>query len=384
MADMEGKILTLNEEFTKLKEALIKDTPPKPAAKPNNVQEQSVVAPAAEHRSGGEDTHRLDAYGFSPLSPEDTSRAKKLLSFLNNSGLDRAKTKTVMIMDSNGNRIQNRQVDPDGGCKVIASGGLCIVSLVHALHEYESTHNNIKKVVHVVGTNDQLHSDQHKPGERINYIKALHSETLRIFPNAQVNIVLPFGGTKIDYTSIENLAKDITNADVDIRQYRGPNMRNKLSSDRLHMNPEGKSFFIEFLRARFIPKKANSFSASSGRINNPASGNSGRINSGSTIHYPQYPVNHNFPPVQSSLNYHPNQSSVSHAEPNSSSLHTSSPCFPQFPATKWSSVAQNSPPQQTSLETQVAETVARIMSTHRDRSGPSYPSNCPPYGSWPY
>ena len=137
MADMEGKILTLNEEFTKLKKSLVKDIPPKPAAPPNNVQDQTGVAPAADHRSGVEDSHRLDAYEFQPLSPEDTSRAKKLLCFLNNGGLDRAKTKTVMIMDSNGNRIQNRQVDPDGGCKVIASGGLCIVSLVYALHEQE-------------------------------------------------------------------------------------------------------------------------------------------------------------------------------------------------------------------------------------------------------
>ena len=242
---------------------------------------------------------------------------------------------------------------------------------------------NIKKVVHVVGTNDQLHSDQHKPSERINYIKALHSETLRIFPNAHVNIVLPFGGTKIDYTLIENLAKDITDANVDIKQYRGPNMRNKLTSDRLHMNPEGKSFFIEFLRSRFIPKKANSFNVSSGRVNNPASGGIGRTNShtGSTYHYQPNQSSVNFPPSQSSLNYNSNQS-VSHTEPNSSSsLHNSTP---GFPATKWSSVAQNSPPQQTSLETQVAETVARIMGTHRDRGGPYYRSNCPPYGSWQY
>lgn len=377
VAEMEGKIVTLTQEFVQLKQTLQKDAPTTPDT-PTNVVEQvrteetpavpatpaAAVTPNAAVTPAASVNEAATLDGFQQLSEHDTTRAKKLLRFLKNSDLRRVKT--VFIMDSNGNGIKANHLDPDGGCKVIASGGLCMVAAVHALHEYTGTHNNVKKVVHIIGTNDELHREQHKPSERVNYVKALHNESMRIFPNAHINIVLPFGGTKIDYKHIESLSKDITDADVAIRQYRGPNMRHKLRRDNLHMSPEGQSLFKDFLTSRFIPKKAHKFSVTSGRINNPASNTNGETNIDFTPHY------------------YPDQNRANRAEPNSSGRGASSP---GVAGTKWSSVVQNPPSEQASFAAEVAESIAKIMATHRDRSGPIppgpyYRSSHQPYG-WP-
>ena len=361
MADMEGKIIALNEEFAQLKKTLQKDIPPVHVAQPNVPEQEGLnAAPVTNNNNISNDAEQaaaLDSYNFQPLSEADTGRANKLLRFLTNRDLRRVKT--VFIIDSNGNGIKDKHLDSDGGCKVVTSGGLCIVGAVHALHKFKATHRNVKKVVYVIGTNDQLHPKQHDPSERVRYIKALHSETLRCFPNAHVNLVLPFGGTKIDYKNIEALAKDITEADVAIKQYRGPNMRNKLNGDNLHMNPEGKSVFKDFLRSRFIPKKPNMFS----RINHSVTNNS---SSDTNIKFTD--------------RNQPSQTRVNHIEPNRSFR---SDNRPDASRDMWSSVVATPSSEQPLLEKQVAEAVAKIMATHRDRSSPFYPTSYPPYGVWP-
>ena len=361
VADMEQRLLSFQEEFLTFKNSL---SPVKPAhsEKPNTAQtgRQPVSAPAAVvANSGGngaivetEEASAID-YEFQPLSVADESRAKKLLGFLQKSDMRRAKT--LFIMDSNGNNIKDKELDPDGDCKAITSGGLCLVAAAQGLKQYGRTHRNIRKLIYVIGTNDQLHTEQHVPNERINYIKTLYSESRRVFPNAQVNLVLPFGGTKIDPSRIELLAKDITSASVGIKQYKGPNMHNKLSCDKLHMNAEGKSLFKEFLRSRFIPKKAKPFSAANGRPNSDVSSK---------------PQHADANPVQPAVTRTPGQMNSVQNE-----------------MYKWPT-PYNPLPVQPPYVREIMDAVAQVMSSKVERGGQVYQRGPPPgpspYSSWFY
>lgn len=397
VANMEGKIISLNQEFLELKQTLQKDAPTPPAKvtlKVDKIAQPAAASAVIELADPVDDTgvndSGHDGENFQPLSGPDTSRAKKLQKFLENTNLRRCKT--VFIMDSNGNGVKGPDLDPDGGCKVITCGGLCIVGAVHALMAYTDTHKNVKKVVLVIGTNDQLHSDEHKPSERIAYIKALYNHAHRIFPYAHVNIVLPFGGTKIDYKSIEALAKDITEADVPIKQYRGPNMRRKLQRDNLHMNAEGKSLFKDFLRSRFIPQKPNTFSSTSGRLNQSIGNVGGGFMNTSHVGGASH--------GGGGFTHAPNhaQTSVSVAETNTTARgafnpvvsgpynqaapgpYNHVPCAPTRQQT-----AHNSVPAQPPLAREIAQCVAEIMApqSQRDRGGP-YRTGFSPYGQWQY
>jgi hypothetical protein len=379
MADMEARLIEFQEDFLNLKQSLkpITVNPPQsikstqqvlvaesgvstqqvPIAERGNRTQQVQEAESGSNNSG-DNNHNpteevaADKYEFQPLSEPDKSRGNKLLYSLKKT--DMRHVKTLFIMDSNGNNVRDKQLDPDGDCKVIASGGLCFVGAVHGLEQYTRTHNNIRKLVYIIGTNDELHAEQHVPSERINYIKTLRAESLRVFPNAQVNLVLPFGGTKIDPSYIDALAKDVTSAKVGIKQFKGPNMHNKLSGDKLHMNADGKSLFRDFLRTRFVPNKQKPFSATSGRSNQGATSNT-----------------------------HTNEN-LHHASARPSEPRVVVPCVGDTGMNyKWPTTYNNPPPPpprvQPQLAREIAEVVAQVMSSKVDRGGQVYQHGPSPY-----
>ena len=354
VAEMEQKLLTVNQEFLVFKQSLQGETA---EVKPARLPTQATNSNKDENR-GSNSADPAAKYGFKTLQAGDVGRAKKLFNQLKYS--DVRKAKTVIIMDSNGNGIKDRQLDPEGDCKVITAGGLCIVGAVHGLLQYKRTHTNIKKLVYVIGTNDQLHPEQHTPSERVDYIKALHAESTRVFPNSQINIVLPFGGTKIDSTAIDGLSKAIVDADVGMKQYRGPNMRYKLAEDNLHLNEEGKTSFREFLRSRFIPRKPKPFSAASGM---PRNGAESKIYSENSMQ-----------PTNPTTNLFSGQGDQRmQAKPPPPSAYYSYPPPPTYQQV------------QPSLVREITDAVAKIMSSSQGgQSGQIYQRSPQPYGQWVY
>ena len=142
---------------------------------------------------------------------------------------------SLIIGDSNMRGVDTKDIEPNGNVCVKASGGLCLVSLVHGLSYCNSVFPSIKQVFYSVGTNDELHHAQHDTAKREGYLKALQVETRRVFPRAKLHFILPPNGLdKVSVESIEDLRKAVISAKVANRVHRPPNMRGKLDEGKLH------------------------------------------------------------------------------------------------------------------------------------------------------
>ena len=273
ITEFQVRLNKLNDEFNEL---LQTQRPGKSKAKPNPKPQASRDT---GHPDGGDsDSAAADTGGtadtgvtaFRDLSSKDKSRSRifgknlRTLSSLSND------TDTLLILDSNGRNLDPNQMDPTGHTETRWTGGLCLPAAVYGLKHYKRRHPNVKQVLYGVGTNDALHSEEHAPNERSNYIRMLHRESARIFPEAKVSFILPPPGiTNVDIGYIDSLARDIKGANVPIRQLRSPGMRGKLQRDKVHLTRDGVQSMTEWLQ-RVLPQRPRTFSASSGRRSDPS------------------------------------------------------------------------------------------------------------------
>ena len=174
---------------------------------------------------------------------------------------------SLMILDSNGHKLDANEIDPTGHTEIRSSGGLCLPATVHGLMHYKRRHYNIKHVYYGIGTNDALHgAGEHVAGEQVNYVKRLYQESRRVFPNGRVTILLPPAGIeKVDVDFIDAFSNVIKEAAVPIKQLRTPSMRGKLIlPQKVHYNEDGVRFVTGWMQ-KILPTRPRVFSATSGR-----------------------------------------------------------------------------------------------------------------------
>ena len=162
---------------------------------------------------------------------------------------------TLIILDSNGRDIKGDVIDSSGGSVSVGSvGGLCIGATITALSDHKVTYPNIKRLVFGLGTNDRLHAKQH-PGDIEVHIIALNTAAKKVFPQAEINFILPFSaikGLSVDYTN--RLSRAIQNSGVKWRVFKPPNMKGNLVAPAfIHIKPECRIIFTNWLRKMFSP-----------------------------------------------------------------------------------------------------------------------------------
>ena len=194
---------------------------------------------------------------FVQIHPADVTRSKRLSLILNTlKNLPGHKT-TLILGDSNTHGVHGDKVDPENGTVAVRSfGGLCIVAAVHALQKYQFSHKNIKKLVWSLGTNDALHRNQHCPDDSVKYIKALYTESARVFPKATVAFILPFAGIKGVSDEFRKDLDDVIKENCPkMKRHYPPSMRNKFDKGGVHINFAGKRAYVEFLMKHFTKCK---------------------------------------------------------------------------------------------------------------------------------
>ena len=127
---------------------------------------------------------------------------------------------------------------------VVASGGLCTFAAAHVLKSHEGSYNQVKKVVFSISTNGALHgSDQHCADDREPHIKLLEQEAKRLFPNAKLHFLMPFGGSKgVSNSYITELRAAVANASQ-MTIHNPPNMDSMLKADGVHVTWKGETRF---------------------------------------------------------------------------------------------------------------------------------------------
>lgn len=246
-------------------------TPPanNPATVAGDTTNPHVETDVAEHRVEPPPLPpSLAGESLTPLHEHDISRSKKLSYLLSRLIRLPGHPNTGVFGDSHLSHLDGKEIDPDDDqVRVRSVGGLCIPATVYALAHHKTVHKHFKKVCWVLGTNDALHgSEQHCPDDREKYIRLLHSESARVFPNATIYFILPFVGmTGVSKPFIDGLERVIKTAAPDMVVARPPKMTDKISKKGVHLSKTGRSSFIGFLRTRFVAKKHRVFSRDSGR-----------------------------------------------------------------------------------------------------------------------
>ena len=204
---------------------------------------------------------------LTPLHEHDVSRAKKLTYILGTFLRLPGHPNTVLIGDSHFSHMDGKEIDPDDDqVRVRSVGGLCIPATVYAISQHKFVHKKIKTVVWNLGTNDALHSQQHCDEDRVKYLGLLYKESVRIFPKATINFIIPFSGMKgVSKPFLDELEKDLKLACPNMVRLRPPSMRNKISKSGVHLNNSGRDTFVRFLRSKFVVRKQRIFSSDSGR-----------------------------------------------------------------------------------------------------------------------
>ena len=204
---------------------------------------------------------------LTPLHEYDVSRSKKLAYVMRTLLRLPGHPNTIGLGDSHFTHMDGKDIDPDDDqVRIRSVGGLCIPAAVYALAHHKFVHRKIKNVIWNLGTNDALHRHQHCDDDRVKYLKLLYSESVRVFPKATINFVLPFIGlTGVSTPFIDELEKSIKSACPNMIVFRPPNMRNKVAKSGIHLSRSGRSAFVGFLRSKFVLKKQRVFSRDSGK-----------------------------------------------------------------------------------------------------------------------
>ena len=175
---------------------------------------------------------------------------------------------TLLIGDSHLKYVDGKDVDPtDDQVRIRSVGGLCIVGTALALSDHKYIHRQFKRVGFVLGTNDCLHGHKHWYDDRLKYHKLLYQHARRIFPNAQLDFVMPFTGLKgVSEKFLTELADDLKYVCPDMMVIHPPSVLNKINKGGVHLAPAGKALFMNFLRSKFVTPKQRMFPSDSGRV----------------------------------------------------------------------------------------------------------------------
>lgn len=195
-----------------------------------------------------------DGGGITPLHSSCITRSKRMTYILNTFRNFPHFVTTLIGGCSVLHGVDGKQLDSEGSVNVRSVGGLCVFALVHALLGHTQVHSRIKQVVWSLGTNDALHQHQHCVKDNRKYIDLLYRESKRIFPQAEIKFVVPYGGMeKVPSGHIKQLTKDIKVMCPDMKVYHPPSLREKLCRDGVHPNKDGRNALIRFLRNHFVP-----------------------------------------------------------------------------------------------------------------------------------
>ena len=219
--------------------------------------------------------HTDALFTFPSVNNIHMNDTRRMEVFLNNlKRLDKIpeSVKTLLISDSNGHKIRGRDLDSERNTWVISSGGLCLVSTVHALRSLTASYSGINKVVYHMGLNDELHKRQHIGGEREKYLAELSRVTKKVFPQAESKFILPLSGGKMSREAINSLRDDIMKYMPECTIYTPPDMSNMFDYSGVHLNDYGIQKFKTFLINDIIVKRRQRiFSEISGRRSNTTS-----------------------------------------------------------------------------------------------------------------
>lgn len=192
---------------------------------------------------------------FAPPHPSDKSRADKPFFILKSLRNLPSHVTTVVLGDSNTHHVKASQVDPKGNSVAVRSfSGLCIPAAVIAMNRYKNfPYKKCRKIVWSLGVNDALHGEQqHCTEDYPNYVRALYTETKRIFPNAAVHFILPFLGVKdVTLAYRKNLAQTLKAQCPKVIVHKPPSMEGMLAPDGVHISEAGRSTYTNFLMKRF-------------------------------------------------------------------------------------------------------------------------------------
>ena len=226
----------------------------------------SNVSSAARSHSSPVAPNSPQSGTATPLHPNCAATGKRLLYILNNLlNLPKHAT-TLLIGDSLAHCINKAKVDAEtDSFRVRSVGGLCIPAAVEAMRRHKRLHNNVKRIIWQLGTNDWLHRANHCYDEEVAYLKALEVETTRLFPNAVICFILPYRGMKnLNNNTIKTLETLIKANCRKFKCFTPPSLKNKVTSKGIHPNQEGIKVLTEFFAKRFTPRKPRPFTRGSG------------------------------------------------------------------------------------------------------------------------
>ena len=206
---------------------------------------------------GREDDEDDDDDGkLAEIHPRCSNPAQKLAYILNAFKNLPANRSTILIGASNYHCIKG-ELDPVKKNTVVRSiSGLCTVGAAKALCHYEHTYPRIKKLVWSLGVNDQLHENEHCPGEWNKHFSILIRETKRIFCNAKIHFIVPFSGLpRVPPKYSEKIWDLLQSKFPEVKRHRAPSMEGKVQRDGIHIDNEGAKTLRRFLVKRFTTYK---------------------------------------------------------------------------------------------------------------------------------
>ena len=215
-------------------------------------EKESSSQPQDDLRRGDENDDDL----LAEIHPRCSNPAQKLTYILNAFKNLPANRTTILIGASNYHCIKG-ELDPIKKNTVVRSiSGLCTVGAANALRQYEHTYPRIKKLVWSLGVNDQLHENEHCPGDWDKHFSFLISETKRIFCNAQIHFIVPFSGLpRVPPKYSAKIWKLLQTKFPEIKRHNAPSMEGKVQRDGIHINDEGAKSLRRFLVKRFTTYK---------------------------------------------------------------------------------------------------------------------------------
>ena len=194
---------------------------------------------------------------FSPvLAPTEARRVKRGKATLLSLKHIPSSVDTLVILDSNGRDIKGEKIDGSSNKVCVRQiSGLCVSATTTAMKEVNLNFPKIKSLYFGLGTNDHLHAKLH-PGEKTDYIKDLDAAARKVFPSARISFILPFSAIKgIGVGFVKDLGNAIKASGVGWRVHPTPSMKGKLDSTKgIHLNPEGKEIFTNWLTKVIFPK----------------------------------------------------------------------------------------------------------------------------------
>ena len=214
-----------------------------------------------------ETNHPATPAVLAPIHKNCEFKSRKLLTALKNMLTIPKHASTLLIGDSLAHYLDKKVVDQESDTLRIRSiSGLCVPATVKALSELDRSYGNFKRVIYSLGTNDHLHRAKHCFEERSKYYKSLEEHTARIFPNAVINIVVPYVGMKnLQKSDIAEQIKLVRESCTKIKVHTPPSLVHKVQPGGVHPDTEGEVILTNFYRKRFFPRKPRVFNKSSGK-----------------------------------------------------------------------------------------------------------------------